>query len=71
MSKKFNIAVDAMGGDNAPEKVLAGVDLFFKKNKKYDVNFNLYGNESDIKKTINKYKNINKNNCKRQMCSQP
>jgi fatty acid/phospholipid biosynthesis enzyme len=30
MSKKFNIAVDAMGGDNAPEKVLAGVDLFFK-----------------------------------------
>ena len=39
MSKKFNIAVDAMGGDNAPEKVLAGVDLFFKVNKKHDVNF--------------------------------
>ena len=33
MSKKFNIAVDAMGGDNAPEKVLAGVDLFLKKTK--------------------------------------
>ena len=64
MSKKFNIAVDAMGGDNAPEKVLAGVNLFFKENKKHDVNFNLYGNESDIKKIINKYKNINKNNSK-------
>tara|TARA_A100001015_G_scaffold15679_1_gene18318 strand:+ start:1393 stop:2424 length:1032 start_codon:yes stop_codon:yes gene_type:complete len=64
MSKKFNIAVDAMGGDNAPEKVLAGINLFFKENKKHDVNFNLYGNESDIKKTINKYKNINKNNSK-------
>ena len=64
MSKKFNIAVDAMGGDNAPEKVLAGVNLFFKENKKHNINFNLYGNESDIKKIINKYKNINKNNSK-------
>ena len=64
MSKKFNIAVDAMGGDNAPEKVLAGIDLFFKKNKKHDFNFNLYGNESGIKKIINKYKNINKDNLK-------
>ena len=64
MSKKFNIAVDAMGGDNAPDKVLAGVDLFIKENKKHDVNFNLYGNESDIKKIISNYKNINKNNSK-------
>ena len=53
-----------MGGDNAPEIVLAGVDLFFKENQKHDVNFNLYGNESDIKKIISKYKNINKNNSK-------
>ena len=64
MSKKFNIAVDAMGGDHAPEKVLAGVDLFLKKNKKHNVNFNLYGNGADINKIINKYKNINKDNSK-------
>ena len=29
MTKKFSIAVDAMGGDNAPDKVLGGIDLLF------------------------------------------
>ena len=54
MSKKYSIAVDAMGGDNAPEKVLEGLDLFLKQNK--NVNINLYGNETDIHKLIINYK---------------
>jgi len=62
MSKKFSIAVDAMGGDNAPVKVLEGLDLFLKQNK--NVNINLYGNETDIHKLIINYKNINKENLK-------
>ena len=33
MSKKITIAIDAMGGENAPEKNIAGLDLFIKKNK--------------------------------------
>ena len=31
MTKKFSIAVDAMGGDNAPEKVLEGINLLFER----------------------------------------
>jgi len=62
MSKKYSIAVDAMGGDNAPEKVLEGLDLFLKQNK--NANINLYGNETDINKLIINYKNINKENLK-------
>ena len=31
MSKKITIAIDAMGGENAPEKNIAGLDLFIKK----------------------------------------
>ena len=30
----ITIAVDAMGGDNSPDKTLKGVKLFLKKNKK-------------------------------------
>ena len=30
MTKQFSIAVDAMGGDNAPEKVLEGINLLFE-----------------------------------------
>ena len=47
MSKKFSIAVDAMGGDNAPEKVLEGINLLFKK--KVDVHVDIYGDKNLIK----------------------
>ena len=60
MTKKISIAVDAMGGDNAPEKVLEGINLLFKK--KVDVHVDIYGDKNLILKTINKYKNLNKNN---------
>ena len=32
MSKKISIAIDAMGGDNSPDKTIEGVKLFFRKN---------------------------------------
>ena len=61
MNKKFSIAVDAMGGDNAPEKVLEGINLLFKN--KVDVNVDIYGDKDLILKSVNKYKYLNKNNC--------
>ena len=61
MTKKFSIAVDAMGGDNAPEKVLEGINLLFKN--KIDVHVDIYGDKDLILKSINKYKYLNKNNC--------
>ena len=61
MTKKFSIAVDAMGGDNAPEKVLEGINLLFENN--VDVHINIYGDENVILNRIKKYKYLNDNNC--------
>ena len=36
MSKKIAIAIDAMGGDNSPDKTIKGIKLFIEKNKKVD-----------------------------------
>ena len=33
MSKPIVIAVDAMGGDNSPNKIIAGISEYLKKNK--------------------------------------
>ena len=32
MDKKITIAIDAMGGDNSPDKTIEGVKLFLDKN---------------------------------------
>ena len=32
MSKKISIAIDAMGGDNSPDKTIEGLSFFLKKN---------------------------------------
>ena len=34
MNKKIFIAIDAMGGENAPYKNIEGIYLFWKKKKK-------------------------------------
>ena len=60
MTKKFSIAVDAMGGDNAPDKVLGGIDLLFEK--KLDVHIDVFGDKNLISKLVRKYKNLKKNN---------
>ncbi len=31
MLKKISIAIDAMGGDNSPDKTIDGINLFLKK----------------------------------------
>ena len=36
MSKKISIAIDAMGGDNSPNKTIEGIKLFLDKNDKND-----------------------------------
>ena len=58
MSKKVNIAIDAMGGDNSPKKIIDGIKISLKKNK--DNFFHLYGNEEKIKKEIGKNNLITK-----------
>ncbi len=62
MTKKITIAIDAMGGENAPDKTIEGVGLFINKfNNKKDYTLNLFGDEKKIKKKLEKYK-INNNN---------
>ena len=60
MSKIVKIAIDAMGGENSPGKVIDGIDISLKTNK--DNFFYLYGNKSIIEKEISRKKNI-KNYC--------
>ena len=57
MTKKITIAIDAMGGDNSPDKTINGVGFFLKKNyKNNDFYLNLYGDEIQIKEKLDKYK---------------
>ena len=41
MSKKITIAIDAMGGDNSPDKTIHGLSLFLKNNSNSDYAINL------------------------------
>ena len=60
MTKKISIAIDAMGGDNSPEKTIAGIKLFLDRNKKKeDFILNVFGQKEEILRRINKL-NINK-----------
>jgi len=48
MEKKITIAIDAMGGDNSPDKTIQGISFFLKKNsKKNDFFLNIYGDEKN------------------------
>ena len=50
MNKKITIAIDAMGGENSPDKILKAVSLFNKKNNsKDDYVLHLFGDEKLIK----------------------
>ena len=61
MKKKITIAIDAMGGDNSPDKTISGVHLFLKKNiTNEDFVLNLFGDENKINEYLNKY-NISTN----------
>ncbi len=56
MSKKISIAIDAMGGDNSPDKIMEGIKIFLNN---YDSNndfiLNVFGKEEDILNKIKKY----------------
>ena len=56
MTKKITIAIDAMGGENAPDKTVEGVNIFLKRNNNKDFILNLFGDEKIIKEKISKYK---------------
>ena len=57
MSKKISIAIDAMGGDNAPDKTINGVKLFLEKNKSLnDFQLNIFGKKDIILEKLRKYK---------------
>jgi glycerol-3-phosphate acyltransferase PlsX len=56
MNNKIIIAIDAMGGENSPDKNIEGISIFLKKNKNLkDVFFNLYGDQNLIQKQLNTY----------------
>ena len=56
MSKKISIAIDAMGGDNAPDKTIEGVKIFLDKNKsKDDFILNIFGKEEVILGKLKKH----------------
>ena len=59
MTKLITIAVDAMGGDNSPKKIIEGIELYNKQNK--NIFYKIFGNKNVIEKIISE-KSINKEN---------
>ena len=53
---QIEIAIDAMGGENSPYKVLKGVEIFLQKEKNTKIIF--FGDEVIINQIINKH-NLN------------
>ena len=50
MSSIIRIAVDAMGGENSPKKVIHGILDNYKKNK--DIIYNIFGDKYNIEKHL-------------------
>jgi len=50
MKKLITIAVDAMGGDNSPKKIIDGIGIHHQKSK--NVFYKLFGDENSIKPII-------------------
>jgi len=55
MNKPIVIAVDAMGGDNSPKKIIDGIELYNQKNN--NIYYKLFGDKNLIQKSL-KNKNI-------------
>jgi glycerol-3-phosphate acyltransferase PlsX len=58
MNNPIIIAVDAMGGDNSPDKVIEGISLHLKSSK--NIEYKIFGNKELILPLINKYNIPNK-----------
>jgi len=52
----YTIAIDAMGGDNSPKKIIDGIGFFLKEDK--SIFFNIYGDKALIQKHISENKKI-------------
>jgi phosphate acyltransferase len=52
-NKQVVIALDAMGGDHAPESIIKGADIIASNNH-YNVHFKIYGNKDVVIKILNK-----------------
>lgn len=50
MSKLITIAVDAMGGDDSPHKIINGINHHFKTNK--NIFYKIFGDSEEIKKVV-------------------
>ena len=59
MNNPINIAVDAMGGDNSPLKVIKGIEIHF--NQSSNVIYNIFGNKNLIQPLIRKLSISEKN----------
>ena len=56
MRKDLTISIDAMGGDNAPEIVIKGVEYYLKhEGKNRDVRFLLHGNKGVLSPLLKKH----------------
>ena len=53
MTNNVVIAVDAMGGDNSPNKTIAGISEYLKKNT--DVYFRIFGQKLPISNELSKH----------------
>jgi len=58
MSEKIKIAIDAMGGENSPKKIIEGIEISLKKNT--DNFFYLYGKKDSLEREIFKKKHLSK-----------
>ena len=58
MTNKVIIAIDAMGGENSPKKIIDGIEISLKNNKENF--FSLYGKKDLIEKEIFKKKELHK-----------
>ena len=52
MNNKVKIAIDAMGGENSPSKIMNGIEISLKTNK--DNFFYLYGKKNILQNEISK-----------------
>ena len=59
MINPIRIAVDAMGGENSPEKIIKGIEIHFSNSK--NTFYNIYGDTKSIKPLIYKSNLLNKN----------
>jgi len=59
MSNKVKIAIDTMGGENSPKKIIDGIEISLKSNQENF--FYLYGKKDLLLKEISKKKLIQKN----------